>query len=464
MEEEEEGQQAMFATAAAAAATAANQTSANDSLFKSAFKKISNPTFFMRHRSSSTAKIAIVRIGGSDDPKAINGSKLKGAQLPPVWQEAPPAPSAKPSTGLLSESSPSTSSLTDGTQSEESITPRSTLRVPAPNVNGTNGNTRVNQYHALLTADYVDIDKLRELSWGGVPAVYRSLVWQLLLGYLPNKRDRHGAMLSRKRQEYRRYVTQYYDVPDDDRSRDNQKTLRQILVDIPRTAPEEPLFKYPVIQQSMERILYIWSIRHPASGYVQGINDLLTPFIVAFLAAHDDNPQRFDVSTLAKGVIESVEADSYWCLTKLLDGIQDHYTFSQPGLQRMVFKMEELIHRCDVTLHHHLVEKEELQFVQFAFRWMNCLLMREVPLSVILRLWDTYLSEDGGFERFHVYVCAAILMTFGEKLKTLSFQDLIMFLQALPTREWTEHDIEPLLSRAFILKSYFDDAPNHLAN
>lgn len=34
---------------------------------------------------------------------------------------------------------------------------------------------------------------------------------------------------------------------------------------------------------ALERILYIWSIRHPASGYVQGINDLVTPFMVVFL-------------------------------------------------------------------------------------------------------------------------------------------------------------------------------------
>lgn len=35
--------------------------------------------------------------------------------------------------------------------------------------------------------------------------------------------------------------------------------------------------------QIFERILYIWAIRHPASGYVQGINDLVTPFFVVFL-------------------------------------------------------------------------------------------------------------------------------------------------------------------------------------
>lgn len=35
--------------------------------------------------------------------------------------------------------------------------------------------------------------------------------------------------------------------------------------------------------QVFERILFIWAIRHPASGYVQGINDLVTPFFVVFL-------------------------------------------------------------------------------------------------------------------------------------------------------------------------------------
>ena len=31
------------------------------------------------------------------------------------------------------------------------------------------------------------------------------------------------------------------------------------------------------VQQSLEKILYIWAIKHPASGYVQGMNDLATP-------------------------------------------------------------------------------------------------------------------------------------------------------------------------------------------
>lgn len=31
-----------------------------------------------------------------------------------------------------------------------------------------------------------------------------------------------------------------------------------------------------------------------------------------------------------------------------------------------------------------------MRYLQFAFRWMNNLLMREVPLRCTVRLWDTY--------------------------------------------------------------------------
>ena len=41
-----------------------------------------------------------------------------------------------------------------------------------------------------------------------------------------------------------------------------------------------------------ERILFIWAIRHPASGYVQGINDLVTPYFIVFLAEHIDEGKK----------------------------------------------------------------------------------------------------------------------------------------------------------------------------
>ena len=90
------------------------------------------------------------------------------------------------------------------------------------------------------------------------------------------------------------------------------------------------------------------AIRHPASGYVQGINDLATPFMVVFLSEYlEGSIETWSMADLSREKILNVEADSYWCLSKLLDGMQDHYTFAQPGIQRLVFKLKELVRRID---------------------------------------------------------------------------------------------------------------------
>lgn len=87
----------------------------------------------------------------------------------------------------------------------------------------------------------------------------------------------------------------------------------------------------------------------------------------------------------------------------------------------MVLRLEDLVHRLDGELHAHFVA-EGVQYMQFSFRWMNCALMRELPLRAILRLWDTYFAEEqSGFENFHVYVCAVFLQTFKARLLGLQF-------------------------------------------
>lgn len=98
-------------------------------------------------------------------------------------------------------------------------------------------------------------------------------------------------------------------------------------------------------------IFFSRAIRHPASGYVQGINDLVTPFLVVFLSEYlEGSIENWLMSDLSSDKISNVEADCYWCLSKLLDGMQDHYTFAQPGIQRLVFKLKELVRRIDGKL------------------------------------------------------------------------------------------------------------------
>lgn len=325
------------------------------------------------------------------------------------------------------------------------------------------------QYETILNSTIIPLRDLRKLAWNGIPPHHRSKIWKILLSYLPANTSRHQATLTRKRREYKDAIQQHYDIPDDSRTNSEQETLRQVLVDVPRTAPEVPLFHNDRIRRILSRLLYIWAMRHPASSYVQGINDLATPLIAVFISGYfpkldvEEEVLSGEVMVdVTDAILEEVEADTYWCLTNLLAGIQDHYTSDQPGMQRMVMRLEELVNRIDADLAGHLRETG-IEFLQFAFKWMNCLLLREFRLQRVMRLWDTYLSEgDGGFEDFHVYVCASFLVHYSAELQQMGFDELFQFMQNMPTDDWTDREIEILLSSAFVLSTLFGGSEAHL--
>ena len=293
------------------------------------------------------------------------------------------------------------------------------------------------------------------------------------------RRRNQEEVVQRKQAEYMRYVEQYFTTRHEDDG--NGDTYRQIHIDIPRMSPVVGLFQQRCVQEIFERILYIWAIRHPASGYVQGINDLVTPFFLVFL--HDsmriqslpENTVPFEAlftagvnnldveASLSKEQRDYVEADAYWCLTKVLDGIQDNYTFAQPGIQLKVKQLEDLTRRIDQELHEHLVG-HDVEYIQFAFRWMNNLLMRELPVRATVRLWDTYLAQADGFSHFHLYVCGAFLCHWKtELMKKKDFHTLLMFLQNVPTAKWGDNEINLLVAEAYRLSYLFAGAPSHLS-
>lgn len=55
----------------------------------------------------------------------------------------------------------------------------------------------------------------------------------------------------------------------------------------------------------------------------------------------------FKLDTLTKEQLNIIEADSFWCLSKFLDCIQDNYIFAQLGIQAKVNQLKELIQRID---------------------------------------------------------------------------------------------------------------------
>uniref|UniRef100_A0A915HJA9 Rab-GAP TBC domain-containing protein n=1 Tax=Romanomermis culicivorax TaxID=13658 RepID=A0A915HJA9_ROMCU len=320
---------------------------------------------------------------------------------------------------------------------------------------------KYNKIVKLLNSPVIDLDELKKECWKGVPHKLRPRAWRIISGYLPPIKANIERVLKKKRDEYFDFVQQYFHTRHDEQ---HQDTFRQIHIDIPRMC-FMPLFQQQCVQEIFERILYMWAIRHPASGYVQGINDLVTPFFVVFLSEFVESTKEvgsLDVSKMPRDQRESIEADSFWCLTLLLDTIHENYTFAQPGIQLKVRMLENLMTRVDNQLHLHLINNQ-VEYLQFAFRWMNNLLMREIPLRATIRLWDTYLSENNGFADFHVYVCAAFLRMWSKQIRQeRDFQNVMILLQNLPTHSWSDQQMAELTADAYSLMSLFAGSKNHL--
>lgn len=160
------------------------------------------------------------------------------------------------------------------------------------------------RFAECLAASTVNMEELRRLAWAGVPDNVRPVVWMLLLGYLPPTRAVRPSTMARKRAEYQSGVRLAFQRGTESL---DQAIWHQIHIDVPRTNPGIALWQREATQkvgsggfreghamltlkmlfiQALERILYVWAIRHPASGYVQGINDLATPFFEVFLSAY----------------------------------------------------------------------------------------------------------------------------------------------------------------------------------
>lgn len=357
---------------------------------------------------------------------------------------------------------------------------------------GGGGASRRRRLRDALSQDLVDKHFLADLVWPGVPqGGGRREAWQMLLGYRPLSKERRSASLRRKRHEYANLRRDIYDAAVPVANAGTRKSLgsswvflcesgeaagiEQIRKDLPRTrlcgsspgsalAGLQALADDPRLQSLMERVLLVWSVRHPAAGYVQGLNDVLLPILFVFLADRagaELGGGRLGVAaleSLGETELDNIEADCYWCLSKLLSEVADHYTEGQPGLQRAAVLLRSLVARSDEALALHL-DEEGLDINVIALRWLGCLMVRDLPMPCCARLWDTCIAESSStdhgsrFAGFLVHFCAVFLLAHSKDLLDAPFDELMAFVQQPPTEDLGEGELEALISEAYVLRS-----------
>ncbi|KAH6833423.1 Ypt/Rab-GAP domain of gyp1p superfamily protein [Perilla frutescens var. hirtella] len=149
-------------------------------------------------------------------------------------------------------------------------------------------------------------------------------------------------------------------------------TLHRIVVDVVRTDSHLEFYEDTKNLARMSDILAVYAWVDPATGYCQGMSDLLSPFVVLF---EDD-------------------ADAFWCFEMLLRRTRENFKMEGPtGVMKQLEGLWHILELTDREMFSHLshIGAESLHF---AFRMLLVLFRRELSFNEALCMWEMIWAAD----------------------------------------------------------------------
>ncbi|KAK3022523.1 hypothetical protein RJ639_046739 [Escallonia herrerae] len=149
-------------------------------------------------------------------------------------------------------------------------------------------------------------------------------------------------------------------------------TLHRIVVDVVRTDSHLEFYEDTKNLARMSDILAVYAWVDPATGYCQGMSDLLSPFVVLF----EDN------------------ADAFWCFEMLLRRMHGNFQMEGPtGVMKQLQALWHILGLTDREIFAHLshIGAESLHF---AFRMLLVLFRRELSFNEALSMWEMMWAAD----------------------------------------------------------------------
>ncbi|CAL9782031.1 unnamed protein product [Musa acuminata subsp. burmannicoides] len=331
------------------------------------------------------------------------------------------------------------------------------------------------QLLAELSKKVVNIGELRRLASQGIPdgTGIRSIVWKLLLGYLPYDREFWMQELAKKRSQYKAFKEEFLmnpsemarrleesighknealetggrgflmrsEITHDEHPLSLGKTsvwnqffqeteiIEQIERDVKRTHPDMQFFcgdssLAKSNQEALRHILIIFAKLNPGIRYVQGMNEILAPLFYVFRNDPDQNNAVY------------AEADAFFCFVELLSGFRDNFCQkldnSVVGIRSTISKLSELLKKHDEELWRHLEITTKVNPQFYAFRWITLLLTQEFNFVDSLHIWDALLSDPDGPQETLLRVCCAMLILVRKRLLAGDFTSNLKLLQNYP--------------------------------
>jgi len=218
---------------------------------------------------------------------------------------------------------------------------------------------RRQKWDALLKSGYQKLDtgsKLKRYIRKGVPNVHRKGVWMQVSGAAKlrsEEPDLYPTMLKMTVQSH---------------------IVSCILLDIPRIFHNNMFFDktHPnTLQTSLFNILKAFANSNPKIGYCPQIN-----YIAGLIL-----------------LVVKEEDTSFWLLKVICEKIfPEYYTPSMPGVWTDVKVLSKLCRQEIPVLATH-IDKMEMDWVIFSWKWFMCLYAQVLPTETVLRIWDTIFYE-----------------------------------------------------------------------
>ncbi|XP_038989602.1 small G protein signaling modulator 1-like [Phoenix dactylifera] len=149
-------------------------------------------------------------------------------------------------------------------------------------------------------------------------------------------------------------------------------TLHRIVIDVVRTDSHLEFYGDSKNMARMSDILAVYAWIDPATGYCQGMSDLLSPFVMLY----EDN------------------ADAFWCFEMLLRRMRENFQIEGPtGVMKQLQSLWKILELTDIEISRHLllIGAESLHF---AFRMLLVLFRRELSFDEALRMWEMVWAAD----------------------------------------------------------------------
>eukprot|EP00027_Filamoeba_sp_ATCC50430_P000613 CAMPEP_0168544822 /NCGR_PEP_ID=MMETSP0413-20121227/2626_1 /TAXON_ID=136452 /ORGANISM="Filamoeba nolandi, Strain NC-AS-23-1" /LENGTH=678 /DNA_ID=CAMNT_0008574871 /DNA_START=489 /DNA_END=2525 /DNA_ORIENTATION=- len=231
-----------------------------------------------------------------------------------------------------------------------------------------------------------DLKKIKTRCEKGIPARVRGQAWKLIT------KSTLEQFPLRKMTDYKELLLE------------ECEHSAQITKDINRTFPKNILLMQKGGQDALFNVLKANAVYNKDIGYTQGMG-----FVTALLLMYMD------------------EEDAFWVLVRLCSDYElaDLWRPGFPGLTKCVFIVEKLQEEYVPRLFNH-IKKEGISTSLYLTQWFLTIFLYNLPFSVALRIWDTFLFE--GFH-FSYAVVIAIFKLFENELLSLSFEPLWSFLQ-----------------------------------